>query len=212
MATSDHPRTSRPSAAILIVVALCLPACGRREEPAMAVQERPTAPTRYEKIAPPEILRSQGEPAAQFAKRVIPQGTEMAFELVEVSCGPPGSSLVILFRSSDSLSNYTGWVLYPSGSDSTRYRKAVLPAMDEASGLFDITVKAVFAAVTGRTPAPELIVLYQYYRTGSGNEPGYAAYVYSWMDGSFEVDSKASASLIGLQSERGVRSKLSTMR
>jgi len=178
----------------------------------MAVQERPTAPPKHEDTAPPDIVRSQGEPAAQLAKRVIPQGAEMAFEPVEVSCGPPGSSLVILFRNSDSLSNYTGWVLFPSGSDSTRYRKAVLPPMDEASGLFDITVKAVFAAEAGRTPAPELIVLYQYYRTGSGNDPRYAAYVYSWMDGAFEIDSKASASLIGLQSERSVRSKLTTMR
>ena len=201
-------RASRQLAAGLILLAFGLAACRTREPQPASGAQQPASAARRQETAPAENVRSPGESAAQFAKHVIPPGNEPAFEPVELSCGPPGSSVVLLFRGAASASNYTGWVLYPSDGESARYRKAVLPPMDEAAGLFDITVKSVFAA--DATPAPALIVLYQYYRTGSGSDPHYASYVYRWVNGAFTVDSKASASLVGLDTERKVRSKLNT--
>ena len=55
-------------------------------------------------------------------------------------------------------------------------------------------------------------MLYQFYRTGSGSDPQYASYVYRWVNGAFTVDSKATASLVGLDTERKVLSKLNAVR
>jgi len=191
---------------------LCVAACRGREESAPVAQGAPAADSQRENATPEKVVRSPGEAAPQFARRVIPSGAELAFEPVELTAGPPGPSLVILFRNSTSLSNYTGWILSPSDGDSTRYRKVVLPPMDEAAGLFDINVKAVFAADAGGSPGPALVVLYQYYRTGSGGDPGDAAYVYRWKDGSFTVDSQASAALVGVRSESAARAKLAAIK
>jgi hypothetical protein len=122
----------------------------------------------------------------------------------------PGSSVVLLFRDADSLTNYRGWVFYPAENDSTTYRKAVLSPMDEAPGLFDITVNSVFAVDADRAPGPELVVLYESYRAGSGAAPAHAAYVYTWTGGSFDVGNKRSSSIVGLDNEGDIRSKLAT--
>jgi hypothetical protein len=180
----------RSSIAVLTVAVLCSASCGQAQETRESV-----------------LRRDSGESAAQFAKRVIPEGTELAFAPVEIAVGPPGPSVVLLFRDADSLSNHTGWVLHPAGGDGI-YRKAVLPPMDEAPGLFDITVKSVFAV--DRARGPELIVLYEYYRAGSGTDPAHAAYVHTWTGASFDVDTKSSSSVVGLDTEGAVRSKLAT--
>jgi hypothetical protein len=135
---------------------------------------------------------------------------DLAFEPMEISIGPPGTSVVLLLRNADSLSNYTGWVLHQAENDVTTYRQAVLPPMDEAPGLFDITVKSVFAVDADRAPGPELVVLYEYSRPGSGADPAHAAYVYTWTGGAFDVDNKRSSSIVGLDNEGEIRSKLAT--
>jgi hypothetical protein len=137
---------------------------------------------------------------------------DLAFEPVEISMGLPGSSMVVLFRNADSLSNYTGWVLFPPENDARMYRRAVLPSMDEAPGLFDITVKSVFAVDGARTPGQELVVLYEYYRPGSGADPAHSAYVYTWTGSSFDVNTSRTSSIVGLDNEADVRSKLATIR
>ena len=164
MTFTEHLRAQRRSGAVLIVMGVCVSACTRREDSAPVAQGAPAAVSQRENATPEEVVRSPGEAAPQFARRIIPSGAELAFDPVEVPAGPPGSRLVILFRNSTSLSNYTGWILSPSDGDPTRYRKVVLPAMDEAAGLFDINVKAVFAAEAGGSSGPALVVLYQYYR------------------------------------------------
>lgn len=212
MTFTEHLRAQRRSGAVLIVMGVCVSACTRREDSAPVAQGAPAAVSQRENATPEEVVRSPGEAARQFARRIIPSGAELAFDPVEVPAGPPGSRLVILFRNSTSLSNYTGWILSPSDGDPTRYRKVVLPAMDEAAGLFDINVKAVFAAEAGGSSGPALVVLYQYYRTGTGRDPGDAAYVYRWMDGSLTVDTKASAALLGVRSESAARAKLAAIK
>jgi len=193
-------------AAVLIVLGVWLTSCNRREPPAESAS---TADSQSDsRVVADVVVRSPGEAAAQFAGRIIPDGTELAFAPVEVSAGAPGSSIVILFRNTASLSNYTGWVLSPSTADPSRYRKLILPPMDEASGLFDITVTAVFAGEVGGTPGPVIVVLYQAYRAGSGGDPSHGGYVYREREGSFSVDEKASAALAGAQREDEARSKL----
>ena len=194
---------------VCLTLAMWLAACGTSRESEQSRQPAASAAS-FPRDAAENIIRSQGESAAQLARRVIPPGAETAFDPVELACGPPGASVVILFRASDSLSNYTGWVLYPADGGSMTYRKTALPAMDEASGLFDITVKGVFAADKGVARVPHLVVLYQYYRTGSGGDPGYAAYVYTWNNGSFVIDRNASMSVAGLRDEQAVRSRLAS--
>jgi hypothetical protein len=208
MMLSRLNRSTAGPAAVLTVLGLCFTACNRQEAPAESATT--AAPKSDTRVVADEVVRSPGEATAPFARRIIPEGTELAFAPVEVSAGPPGSSLVILFRVSDSLSNYTGWVLSPSIADSARYSKLALPPMDEAPGLFDITVKAVFGGEVSGTPGSVIIVLYEAYRTGSGEEPGRGAYVYRWTERSFTVDDKASAALAGVQREDEARSRLGT--
>ncbi len=61
-----------------------------------------------------------------------------------------------------------------------RYNKITLPPLDSDDGQFDIEVKAVFTADVDGDGSPELCVLSQYYRNGSGEDPYIETDVFRW--------------------------------
>ena len=209
---SHHKTVRRLATSLALATLLFACGCTRSDEDAGPVPQKAGPAPGGEISVTADVVRLAGESVVQLATRVIPEGTRLAFDPAEIACGPPGSSLVILFRKSDSLSNYTDWVLHPVAVQAGAYRKVILPPLDEAPGLFDITVKSVFAAETGRPTGPDLIVLYEYYRTGSGTDHGYASYTYIWNGSSFEIDEQAGRSVMGLASESAVRTKLRSLK
>src|SRR4030095_5648095 len=138
-------------------------------------------------VAGQEVFKKKAlESTESFAKRVLPPKTELAHQVVVGSFGPSANNILLLFRPELESSNYTGWVLMPDNSPSS-YRKVVLPPMEEIPQHFDITVLSVLYANADKDKELELIVLYEYYRTGSGNETGNAAYIYDWNGREFLV-------------------------
>jgi hypothetical protein len=138
---------------------------------------------------PESFVRQEGESIAGFATRLLPPDSELASAPVELQCGPPGASVVVLFRPRGSQSNFTGWVLVPTGQPQ-HYRKVPLPLMDEMNGQFDISITRVHTTDAGNGK-PELVVRYTYYRLGSGGNEGKGAYVYAWDGSAFHVEAEA---------------------
>ena len=153
------------------------------------------------------LSRRQGESLSAFAQRSLPPQTELAAKPVEVSLPPLGKVAVVLARPQGSSSNYTGWVLVPSDRPGA-YRKEALPPMELAEGLFEVEVKSVFAAGGPGEPRRKLCVLYSYYRTGSGEEGGFATEVYGWSKGAFVRLPDVGESLTGLKNAQEVRARM----
>jgi hypothetical protein len=159
-----------------------------------------------------QISRRPAEPVDAFAKRLLPPNRELAAKPVELELLPLGKVVVVLFRSSDRESNYTGWVLVPNDVPSGNYRKETLPPMALAQGLFDVEVKAIFGADADADPGRELCVIYSYYRTGSGETGGYATEVYKWDGARFVRLDEAAHSVVGLRNAGQVRTRLNKQR
>jgi len=83
--------------------------------------------------------------------------------------------------------------------------------MEEIPRHFDITVSSVLYANADKDKELELIVLYEYYRTGSGTDTGNAAYVYDWSGREFVILDKIGMKLVGLKSGAAVRRKLKAL-
>lgn len=159
-----------------------------------------------------EVLnRKAGESTANFAKRILPPNTELAHKVLSGSFGPSSNNILLLFRPELDSSNYTGWVLLPQDGSSLSYRKAVLPPMGEIPQHFDIFVSSVLYADADKDKELELIVLYEYYRTGSGYETGNSAYIYDWNGREFVVLEKTGMELVGLKTAAAVRRKLKAL-
>lgn len=155
------------------------------------------------------IARKPAESPKDFALRVIPTKTELAHSVVEGAFGPQGKNVVILFTQTESAgSNYRGWVMVPISEQSNSYKKYILPEMDEIEGHFEIAVQAVFFANADKDTEQELLVLYEYYRNGSGDESAYAVYAYDWNGSGFTSLEKVRDKLVGLATARAVRQKL----
>jgi hypothetical protein len=160
-----------------------------------------------------EVLsRKPDESIEAFASRIVPPKTEMAHKVLMGSFGPSARNLLLLFRGEyDVNSNYTGWVLIPEADSATSYRKVVLPPMTEIPGHFEITVSSVLFANADKDKELELIVLYEYYRNGSGEKSDNAAYVYDWNGREFVVLDDTSMKLVGLKTAAAVRRKLKAL-
>lgn len=132
---------------------------------------------------------------------------EFATKPVELKLAPLGKVAVVLFRPTDGSSNYTGWVLVPDAAASDSYRKEALPELALANGLFEVEVKSIFAADADADPGQELCVIYSYYRSGSGEDGGYATEVYKWVRDQFVRLDAAGDSVVGLRNAKQVRAK-----
>lgn len=157
------------------------------------------------------LTRKPGESIENFGNRILPPETELAHKVLVGSYGPSRNNILLLFRRALESSNYTGWVLMPQDNSITSYQKVVLPPMEEIPRHFDITVSSVLYANADKDKELELIILYEYYRTGSGNETGNAVYVYDWNGREFAVLNETSMKLVGLKSAKAVRRKLKAL-
>jgi len=157
------------------------------------------------------VVRLPGESIEAFAKRIIPGKTELAHKVLEGGFGPSDRNIVILFHPTEDVdSNYTGWIMVPDASSGS-YKKFTLPEMAEIKGHFEITVTSVLYANADKDKDLELIVLYNYYRNGSGEKEDHAAYVYDWNGKEFVVLQEVSDKLVGLKSAAEVRRKLKAL-
>lgn len=165
-----------------------------------------------------DLLESKsGESIKSFAQRVIPRDCKLAHDVVVGTFGPSSNNVVILFTvpyspSEPGDNNYRGWVLIPDKEKAGMYRKELLPPMEEIPGLFEIQVKAVFFAQADKDKELELLVLYEYYRNGSGTDYGDAVYVYDWNGKSFVSLEEVGDQLVGLTSAAAVRRKLGALK
>jgi hypothetical protein len=157
------------------------------------------------------LTRKVGESTQNFAKRILPPETELAHKILIGSYGPSSNNILLLFRPALESSNYTGWVLMPQNNSIASYLKIVLPPMEEIPQHFDIAVSSVLYANADKDKELELIILYSYYRTGSGEEPGNAVYVYDWNGREFAVLNETSMKLVGLKTAKAVLRKLKAL-
>jgi len=158
------------------------------------------------------LTRKQGESNEAFINRLLPPSTELAHKVLTGTFGPSENNLLVLFHGANDVNtNYTGWVLSPQSGSPETYSKFVLPEMSEIPAHFEISVSAVLFANADKDKDLELIVLYEYYRNGSGEKSNNAAYVYDWNGREFVVLDDTSMKLVGLKTAAAVRRKLKSL-
>ena len=156
------------------------------------------------------IKRQPGESLQAFAKRIIPPKTDLVHTVVEGKFGDFAKAIVLFFDNTDKLSaGFTGWVL-ALGADGS-YKKYALPAIDAIVGHFEFTVNAVFFANADKDAQLELIVLYEQYRNGSGEDPFKGAFVYDWDGSKFVSLPEVETKLAKLTTAKAVRLKLKAL-
>src|SRR5262245_3825931 len=153
-------------------------------------------------------VRRAEDTLVSFAHRLVPPHSEIATRPVELDLPPLGKIVVILIRPEGTASNLSGWVLIPNDDKAASYRKSRLPPMELAESLFEIEVQSIFSAKTNAAASPVLCVLYTYYRTGSGEEGGYATEVYAWRSEGFARLPEVAKHVTGLKNARQVRTRL----
>lgn len=157
------------------------------------------------------LIRKPGERLETFVNNALPEKTHLAHKIVTAVFGPSGRNVVALVRPANTASNFTGIVLVPAHSRNRRYKKYTLTPMQEIDGRFDITIKSIFTANADKDAEQELVVLYEYYLTGSGNDSGYAACVYDWNGRGFVTLGSVNDKLANLRTSAAVRDKLKAM-
>jgi hypothetical protein len=156
------------------------------------------------------VKRNAGETLQSFAKRIIPPKTDLVHTVIEGKFGAFAKAIVLFFDNTDKLSaGFTGWVLALNADGS--YKKYALPAIEAVPGQFEFTVNAVFFANADKDAQLELIVLYEQYRNGSGEDPFNGAFVYDWDGNGFVSLSGVEAKLNKLTTAKAVRLKLKAL-
>ncbi len=156
------------------------------------------------------INRKAGEALESFAKRIIPPKTDLVHTVVEGKFGGFAKAIVLFFDNTDKLSaGFTGWVLALNADGS--YKKYVLPKIEAIPGQFEFSVNSVFFANADKDAQLELIVLYEQYRNGSGEDPFKGAFVYDWEANGFVSLSTVEAKLNKLATAKAVRLKLKAL-
>ncbi len=153
------------------------------------------------------IQRDSKQSIAEFAKSVLPEGAELIHPVVGVSLKEAPNTVVAIYRDKSQATNFSGLVLIP-GDKSLEYRKTYLPPMKEADGIFDIAVKSVFAKKNKSNNNNGLVVLYGYYRLGSGGESGSAGYFYTLDDNTWQIDDSLSEKLESVKNAQQAKAKL----
>lgn len=151
--------------------------------------------------------RKSGESIQIFAQSVLPKDAEIVHPIVEVTIQGSLRAVVAIYRDKKQSTNFSGLVLIPEEKPKN-YQITYLAPMKEADGLFDIEVKSVFTAKTKRHDNNGLVVLYSYYRLGSSEESGDAAYFYYLDDGSWKIDEELSDRLVGVKNAKQAKTKL----
>jgi hypothetical protein len=152
-----------------------------------------------------EVARGPHEAIEAFAKRVLPPHTEPATRPVDLTLGPLGKAGVVLFVPMGDVANYTGWVFLPGANGG--YKRVVLPPLETEAGIFDVEVKAVFAADADGDGIPELCVLSHYYRNGSGpdGDMWFETDVFRWDMTRFVLFEDAIEASLDLKNAKAVR-------
>ncbi|BBA33941.1 hypothetical protein sS8_1987 [Methylocaldum marinum] len=153
------------------------------------------------------VQRKSGESIQTFAQSVLPRDAELVHPTVEVTIQGSSRAVVAIYRDKKQSTNFSGLVLLPE-EKSQKYQVTHLAAIKEADGLFDIEVKSVFTAKTKHHDNNGLVVLYSYYRLGSGEENGDAAYFYYLDDGSWKIDEELSDRLVGVKNAKQAKTRL----
>ncbi len=135
--------------------------------------------------------------------RILPSRAELSAKPVDVNLGQLGKVVVVLFQADRDASNYTGWVLLPS-SESTTYKKSVLPPLVEVEGRFSVDVKSIFAADADGDGAPELCILSQFHPYGT-RDAYLSTDCFQWKQGRFGLMVDAGTSSLGLKNAKAVR-------
>jgi hypothetical protein len=158
---------------------------------------------------PERVERRPGTSDEALARSVLPAGASLAHPPVRVDLGAStlGKALVALYRPKDG-TTYSGAVLLPDAGSDGRLRVTALPDVREADGLFDLDVMSVFTTPTANEDRRSLVVLYRYYRLGSGETPRHAGYVYARADSGWTIDDAGTRRLVGARDARQARAKL----
>jgi hypothetical protein len=156
------------------------------------------------------IKRKPGESLQVFAKRIIPPKTDLVHTVIEGKFGGFANAVVLFFDNTDKLSaGFTGWVLALNADGS--YKKYILPAIEAIPGQFEFSINSVFFANADKDPQLELIVLYEQYRNGTGEDPFHAAFVYHWDGNAFVSLRNVEPKLNKLTTAKAVRMKLKAL-
>jgi hypothetical protein len=134
---------------------------------------------------------------------------ELKHPVLVLDLGVLGPAALALY-SSGGQSTYSGAVVTAPNGPTGPLKISPLPPMNEIEGRFELTPTAVFT--TDIAGARALVVLYDYYINGSGQDEGHAGYVYAWTGGGWAIDEKRSHALAGVRNAKTARAKLATVR
>lgn len=162
-------------------------------------------------MAQDRFVRKPGERLETFVNNALPEKTELAHKIVTAVFGSSDRNVVALVRPVNTTSNFTGIVLISADARNEAYKRYTLPPMQEIDGRFDIMAESIFTANCDKDAEQELVVLYKYYRTGSGNDSGFAACVYDWNGRKFVTLESVSDKLVNLRTSAAVRDRLRAM-
>ncbi len=152
-----------------------------------------------------QLGRRRNESLEDFAKRIIPEGMQVAHKAFAGNFGPSQKSLVILFEADEAPKSYEGWVLAPFGAG---YKKYALPKPKLTWSIEE--PKAVFFANADKDSAQELFIIGECY-TGigpTGAQPFNRTRVYDWNGNGFTHLEALSKKIGTAATAAGVRKKL----
>ncbi|MCM3903246.1 MAG: hypothetical protein ND866_16180 [Pyrinomonadaceae bacterium] len=153
-----------------------------------------------------QLSRNEWETLEDFARRIIPQGMQLAHSPLEDNFGPSRKSMVILFEADKAAAkSYEGWVLVPG---LTGYVKYDLPKPEVTWSIEE--PKAVLFANADKDPAQELFIIAECY-TGigpTGAQPFNRTRVYDWNGSGFTHLETVSTTIGTAATARAVQKKL----
>lgn len=153
-----------------------------------------------------QFKRGESETLEDFAKRIIPQGMQLAHQALERKLGPSQKSLVILFETDKAAAkSYKGWVLVPAGLGHEKY------ALPDPEFTWSMEApKAVFLTNADKDAAQELFIIGKCY-TGigpTGAQPFNRTRVYDWNGSSFTHLETVSTKIGSAATAQAVQKKL----
>lgn len=140
-------------------------------------------------------------------RKQLPAGSHLLFPPVHTAAVPLKKSIVLFFSDPKRTGHPQAWVLIPLEKDKTVFDRMTLPPFKESPLLFEITIKETFDAAWDENRF-HLVVLYDYYRTGSGTIFGSAGNVYRWDSRTFVIDETLSSRLVGCKTSQEAKKRL----
>jgi len=198
--TATAPAATRPPEAS----ATPQPPATATVAPSPAPTQAPPSPTPAGEL----FVREAGETLDVFARRIIPDGMQLAHPALEGDFGPGAGNIVMLFGETVP-GPYAGWVLVPEGE---AYRQYDLPASAHLWSWAEWEVQAVTFALVDTDARPELLVLSDF-ASGSGPHATRVRYtwVYRWRAGEFQYLAEVTDALGSAFPARAVFERLSEL-